>query len=158
MNTDFTIGNCLFGAKKLTNNADPDECGYNGYGNEFDACSQSSLSKGECGKNVVIVGVDNSSSTHADNRKKDIIILGEGSTDKLDDTTKTTEAEYSVNITKSEKKIYLSLRYNEVNSFLFSNDVKAYQFKAKDSEIKPYPLCWRNILKDFIDGNLKKLD
>ena len=90
--------------------------------------------------------------------QKDVIILGEGSTDKLDDTTKTTEAEYSVNITKSEKKIYLSLRYNEVNSFLFSNDVKVYQFKAKDSEIKPYQLCWRNILKDFIDGNLKKLD
>ena len=77
---------------ELPNNADPDKYGYNGYDNEFDVCSQSSLSKGECGKNVVIFGVDNSSSTHVDDRKKDIIIFGEGSTDELDDTAITTEA------------------------------------------------------------------
>ena len=33
------------------------------------------------GKNIKILGVDNSSSAHADNRKKDILILGKGSTD-----------------------------------------------------------------------------
>ena len=85
--------------------------------------------------------------------KKDIIILGEGSTDGLEDTAITTEAEYFVHITKSRKKIYLSLCYNAVNSFLFANDVKVYQFKAKDSEIKPCPLCLGNISKDFIVGN-----
>ena len=37
--------------------------------------------KGGPGKNVKILGVDNSSSAHADNRKKDILILGKGSTD-----------------------------------------------------------------------------
>ena len=78
---------------ELTSNADPDKYSYNDYDNEFDVCSQSSLSKGECGKNVVIFGVDNSSSTHVDDRKKDIIILGEGSTDELDDIAITTEAE-----------------------------------------------------------------
>ena len=31
-----------------------------------------------------------------------------------------------------------------------------YQFKAKDSEIKPYSLCLGNISKDFTIDNVKK--
>ena len=30
-----------------------------------------------------------------------------------------------------------------------------YQFKAKDSEIKPHPLCLSDILKDFSIDNIK---
>ena len=37
--------------------------------------------------------------------KKNILILNEGLTDGLDDTTIMTEAKYSVNISKSRKKI-----------------------------------------------------
>ena len=39
----------------------------------------------EWGKNTVIFGADNSSSMHADNRKNDILILGEVPTYELDD-------------------------------------------------------------------------
>ena len=60
--------------------------------------------------------------------------------DELDDATITVDAKYSVNITKFRKKICLSLHYSEANNFLYTNCVKIYQFKAKDSEIKPYPL------------------
>ena len=76
MDADYTLGDYLLGAMKLTKNADPDKSGYNSYGNEFDAFSQCSLSNGEWGKNVVIFGAENSSSTHTDYRKKDFIILG----------------------------------------------------------------------------------
>ena len=32
-----------------------------------------------------------------------------------------------------------------------------YQFKAKDSEIKPWPLCFGNIWKDItVDDNIQK--
>ena len=31
-----------------------------------------------------------------------------------------------------------------------------YEFKAKQSEIKPYPLCLGNISKDFTADNMKK--
>ena len=41
----------------------------------------------------------------------------------------------------------LSIHYNGSNSFLFVNAVKMYQFKAKDSEMKPYPFCRGNISK-----------
>ena len=33
---------------------------------------------------------------------------------------------------------------------------KIYQFKAKDSEIKPYPLCLGNISKGFTASNMEK--
>ena len=39
----------------------------------------------------------------------------------------------------------LNLHYNVSNSFLFVNALKMYQFKAKDSEIKLYPLCLGNV-------------
>ena len=50
----------------------------------------------------------------------------------------------------------LSLHCNGNHSFLFVNAVKMYQFKVKDSEIKPYPLYLGNISKDFTLDNMKK--
>ena len=50
----------------------------------------------------------------------------------------------------------LSLPYNGSNSFLFVNGTKIHQFKAKDFEIKKYPLCLGNISKDFSVNNMKK--
>ena len=44
------------------------------------------------GKNVIIFGADMSSSVHVDNKGKDILILGEGPTQGLDDIILTTEA------------------------------------------------------------------
>ena len=82
-----------------------------------------------------------SSSVHIDNKKKDILILGEGATRGLDDITWTAEARYSINFTLSEKIFVLSLHYNESNSFLFVKATKIYQFKAKDSEIKKNASC-----------------
>ena len=43
-------------------------------------------------KNDVIFGVDNSSSVHDDNRKKDILVFCEGPTDWFDDAAITAEA------------------------------------------------------------------
>ena len=50
--------------------------------------------------------------------KKDILVLGGGPTNGLDDTTITTEAKYFVKISMSRKKIYFTLHYNTVNSFV----------------------------------------
>ena len=45
-----------------------------------------SFPTGGFGKNAIIFGVDMSSSVHANNKKKDILILGEGPTQGLDNT------------------------------------------------------------------------
>ena len=50
----------------------------------------------------------------------------------------------------------LSLHYNGSNGFLFVNIVKRYQFKAKYTEIKSYPLYLGNVLKEFIIDSMKK--
>ena len=75
---DPTLENCLFGAVTLTNNADIDKYEYSGYGNGFDRKTVFSFPSGGFGQNVTIFGVDMSSSVHVDNRKKDILILGNG--------------------------------------------------------------------------------
>ena len=46
LDTDFTPGNCLFGAVKLTKNADPDKYKYSGYEIGFDSPSQFSWRDG----------------------------------------------------------------------------------------------------------------
>ena len=84
-----------------------------------------------------------SSSKHIDNKKKDILILGKGLTQGLDDSL-TAEAQYSINFSRSNKKSCLSLHYNGSNSFSLVNATKIHQFNAKDSEIKIYPLYLGN--------------
>ena len=76
------------------------------------------------GKNVIIFGADMSSSVHIENKIKDILILGEGQTQRLDDTTLTAEAKYPISFTQSGKRFALSLHYNGSNSLLFVNATK----------------------------------
>ena len=93
---------------------------------------------------------------HIDNKEKVILILGKCPTPGLNNTTLTAETLFSINFTRPGIKFCLSLHYNGSNSFLFVNATKIYQFKAKDSEIKLYPLCLQNISGDFSADNMKK--
>ena len=53
----------------MSKNADPDKYSYSGYGTAFDGRRTFSLPNAGWSKNVIIFGVDMSSSTHADNEK-----------------------------------------------------------------------------------------
>ena len=92
---------------------------------------------------------------HANNKDKDILILGKGKKQGLDNNTLRAETEYSIYFSRLQRKIFLSLRSNERNSFLFVNATKIYYFKLKDSEIKAYPLCLGKISKGFSVDNMK---
>ena len=70
LNADFTLKDCLFGAAKLTKNADPEKYTYSGYCIEFNSCSLFSPPNFDLGKNIIIFGVDNSSSVHIDNKNR----------------------------------------------------------------------------------------
>ena len=52
------------------------------------------------GRNEIILGADMTSSAHVDGKKKDILIIEKGPTDRLDDKTLTAEKEYSTNFTE----------------------------------------------------------
>ena len=71
-----TLKNCLFGAATLTKNTVIEKYGYSGYGIGFDRISVFSFPCGRFGQNVLIFGVDMSSSAHIDNKKKNILVLG----------------------------------------------------------------------------------
>ena len=92
LNTNFTLGSCLFGAVKLTKNSDLNTYGYSGFNIGLDARSQFLWSDGSWDQNVVIFGADISYSVHVDNKKKDILVLVGGPTQGLYGTTITAEA------------------------------------------------------------------
>ena len=117
-NFDPTLENGLFTAVKLIKNADIDKYKCSGYGIGSDARGCFSFPNDSFSQNVIIFGADMSSSVHVDNKKKNILILGEDHTQRLDDTTVTAEKRYSINFTVSKNKFCLSLHYNEANSYL----------------------------------------
>ena len=80
LNTDFTLGNCLFGSVKLTKNDDLDKYKYNVYSKRFDSGSEFLFTDGSLGKTVITFEADMTSSVHIHDKGKDILILGEGPT------------------------------------------------------------------------------
>ena len=109
----------MFGAVKLTKHVDVDLHKYSGYGIGFDRKEFYSIGD-EVRRNVIVFGVDMSSSSHIDHKEKDILILVKCPTQGLQHTL-TAEKVYSINFTKENTKFSLSLHYNGANSYLFVN-------------------------------------
>ena len=80
------------------------------------------------------VFLDASSSTHIDNKGKNILVLGRAPTQRLEQTL-TGEKMYSINFTVTKNIFCLSLHYNGAKSYLFVNGTEIYKFKAKNSKI-----------------------
>ena len=118
--------------------------------------SEFSLPDGTMGKNVNIFGADITSSLHIDYKGKDLLILGEGPTQRLYDTTLTTEAKHPINFTQSGKRFVLNLHHNESNSFLFVNATKNISVQSKKSQLEDYALFLSNISKDVTINAMKK--
>ena len=72
--SDSTLENSLFGAVTLTKHVNIDRYGCSGYGIGFDRQESLSFSGDGYGQNVLIFGVDMSSSSHIDNKKRHISI------------------------------------------------------------------------------------
>ena len=97
-----------------------------------------------------------SSSSHVDDKKKDILILGKGLTERLGEHSLTAEKMCSIHVTVTRKKFRLSLHYKGANSYLFVDGTEIIKFKAKNSDIVATPLCLGNITKEFSEDNRKK--
>ena len=109
-----TLENCLFGAVSLTKNADINKYKYSGYGIGFDRHGSFSSPDIGLGRNVIIFGIYMSSSTKTDNKKKYILILGKGLTQRLEHTM-SAEKMYSINFTENNKRFFFSLHCNGAN-------------------------------------------
>ena len=143
-----TLTSALFRAVKLTKNADIDKYKCSGYGIGFDGHEFFSHPGGGTGKNVIIFGVDMSLSTKIDNKGKDILILGKGSTQGLGEHSLSSEKMYSINFTKVNTKFCFSLHYNGASSYLLVNSTEIHKFTAKDYMTVPNNLC-KMLLKIF---------
>ena len=62
-----------------------------------------------CARNVVTFGVDNSSSSHTDNCKNNVLVLGEWSTDDVNDSAGAAEKRFIINSSKAKINFLFSL-------------------------------------------------
>ena len=157
-NSNFVFKNCLFGAIKIANttNSDTDEWQYAGYDVGFDSTSSFTYPDGGNVKKVIIFGADLGNSIYANNKTQSVLGLGHGLIQKINDATIYAEKMYSPNFTADNKIFYLSLHYNNDNSYLFVNGKEVTKFKAKNSELIKYPLCLGGYSKDFNKNSRKE--
>ena len=64
--------------------------------------------------------------------KKEILILGKGSTKAMGQHSSAAQKMYSINFTENKGKYSFSLHYNGANSYLFGNATEITKFKTKD--------------------------
>ena len=72
-------------------------------------------------RKVLIFGVDNRSSSYVENRKNNFLVLGEGPTFRINGSFGSPEKNVSINFSKANTKLCLSLHYNADNIYLFAN-------------------------------------
>ena len=104
----------------MTKKVNIDKYKYSGYGIGFYRQEFFPDPSGKTGRNVILSGVEMSSSTKIDNRKKEILSLAKDPTQRLEHA-QSGEKMYSVNFTENNKKVCSSLHYNGANSYLFVN-------------------------------------
>ena len=93
------------------------------YGIGLDRKSSFSFPSGRFVQNVIIFGVDMSSSAHVDNKKKDILILRKGPTQGLEHTL-TAEKMYSINFIVTKKKCICITMEQLVICFLMAGNLQ----------------------------------
>ena len=98
-------------------------------------------------RNLIIFGVDNSSSSHADNRKKGFLVTGEGPIFGINGSFGSPEKKFSTNFSNAWTKICLSLHYNAHNNYLVVNGKEVFTFKADNNF--PTQFCLGSISNGF---------
>ena len=134
-----------------------------GYGLGFDeggefrhTVRQGNFDRTASAKNVIIFGVDMSSSIHATNRANSIYIMGKNVSQGINDTTVYAEKLFHNNFTELGLKFVLRLHYNGDNSYLFANGREELKFKAKDDQLIDEKLCLGNLSSEWTTSESEK--
>ena len=102
----------------------------------------------EFGRNVVIFGVDNSSSFNTDNDKSNFLGLDERPTNDVYGNAGVAERKFSINFSKAKTKFCLRLYSNVDNSFLYVNGKEIYKLKVDNKNVNfPTKFCLGSIPK-----------
>ena len=139
----------MFGAVKITKNANTSHYKYGEYGICFDGESSFSFGNRIDAKNVIIFGVNTSNSGHSTNKTQNIYVLGKDFVQGINNTTIYAEKIYKTNFTEQSKKFVLSLHYNGDNSYLLVNGSQELKYKSSVDYLDRNLLCVGNISSDW---------
>ena len=106
LTNNFKFKNCLYGANSIVKNSDEEKYVYSGYRITLDSAGWWSLDN-DTTRNIMMFGVDNSSSSHSDSHKNNFLILREGPTFGIDEKFGSPGKMFSIDFTKTNKKIWL---------------------------------------------------
>ena len=150
-NNEFAIQNALFGAIKITKNANTSKYKYKGYGICFDKSEEFTHTRKEgnfthttLARNLLIFRAGISFSKHANYKANNIYVMGKDYVQKINDTTIYAEKMFYRNFTDPGKKFVLSLHYNGSNSYLLVNGRQELKFKSKIEYSVKDKLCLGN--------------
>ena len=153
----FKFKNCLFGATGVVKNSYKGKYVYFGYRITPDSAGSWSLDRGT-GSYVIIFGIYNSSSSHADNRKNNFSVLSEVQTFGINGRFGSLEKKLSINCSKVNTKFCLSLHHNGDKSYLFVNKKEIFNFKAKNKNVNfPNQFCLGSISNGFSAAESREL-
>ena len=147
--------NCLFGAVLKNTNTDINRYKRSEYELAFNSKTNLCKDSVKNAATLIIFSGDLRNSSHAENKKNNILVLC-GNSIKLNDRTIQAESVLKTNCTVPNQKCVLSLHYNGDDTYLLVNGVQQYKFKTKDSEVKPNNLCLGNITGQFSASNISK--
>ena len=139
--------NCLFGATNIVKNGDKEKYIYRGYGITFDSAGFWSFDN-EIARNVIIFDVDISSTSHSDNQKNNVSVLGKGPTFRINGSFGLPEKKFDINFSKTNIKLCLSLHYNDDNSYLFVNGKEIFKSWNKNANF-PTQFCLGSVSNGF---------
>ena len=97
-------------------------------------------------KNALIFGVGSTSSSHTDNQKHDLLLLGKGSTYEINGGFGIAENKFSITFSEAKTKLCLSLHNSGDNKSLYINKTEIYKCKAHDN-MRWYGFCLRRVSK-----------
>ena len=133
----------------VVKDSDKERYVYSGYGITFDSAGSCSFDN-NIARNVTIFGVDNSPLFHADSRKNNFLVLGEGPPFGINGSFGSAEKKFSINFSKANTKFCLSWHYNAGNSYLFVNGKEIFKFKADNKNVNfPTQFCLISISSGF---------
>ena len=119
---------------------------YSSHGIAFDGAVSWNFCK-DFARNVVILGVENMLSTHADNIS--CLVLREGLTYCITGSFGSPDKTFSIKFSKARTKFCFSLDYGD-NSYLFVNEEKIFKFKADNKNVTfPTQFCLGSICNGF---------
>ena len=110
---------------------------YSSYGIAFDELISWNFGN-DFAINVIVFGVDNSSSSRIsshDKSKNNFLVLGKLPTDDINESIGGAEKKFSINFSKAKTEFCLSLHYNYDKCYLFVTTKEIYKFKSDNKNV-----------------------